>query len=123
MYAYFFSKIINPHRKCEMYHDLKTGFNQSASDYAVNQTVLRVIDFDDMAEVLSDKDLPYIYESALLTGHIFGEYLYRLVSLGGQNPFFLKDILHKNISIKSFKMVRELLLKNQDYQSHNKRYF
>lgn len=123
MYAYFFSKIINPHRKCEMYHDLKTGFNQSASMYAVNQSVLRVMDLDNLSEDLAEKDLTYTYEVALLTGHIFGEYLYQLISVKSQNPFFSKDLLHFDVSIKSFKLVKELLLQDQDYRSHNKRYF
>jgi uncharacterized iron-regulated protein len=116
MYGYFFAKIINPHRKCDMYSDLKEDKNSNES----KQLALNILDGADFN--LTGKKLAQILEISLSVGHILGEYLY--IKIANQSFPNLQPIISKTKSDKdSFNNLRLSLLSEQDYQAHFKRYF
>jgi len=119
MFAYFFSKIINPHRKCDMYID----FEHAEDNETENFLARKILDSKDLTSLLSGQKLQTSYETALLVGHLLGEYLY--LNLNQKNEdFSLEQILNQlQINKKHFHMIKNALLKEQDYKKHIKRYF
>ena len=118
MYGYFFSKIINPHRKCDMYKDLK----RSSNNNKLKKTVTDLLDNKDIQQCLKGLKLNSIYEISLYMGHILGEYLYISISSQGTDKF--ADIVYTpNLSIIDFQNTKERLIGSQNYKEHYKRYF
>lgn len=121
MFGYFFSKIINPHRKCEMYQDLENApTNLEASQFSI-----LVLDSSekDLSSIISGKKISLLYESSLLVGHILGEYLY-LKANSIENKIDLKEnYLSLTIERGAFYKLKETLLEEKSYRKHTKRYF
>tara|TARA_Y100000780_G_scaffold232595_1_gene268757 strand:- start:58217 stop:59746 length:1530 start_codon:yes stop_codon:yes gene_type:complete len=122
MYAFFFSKIMNPHRKCEMYWNLKRVFN-ARGDKTVKAS-LQVLDGEDLTTTIKSLSLFEIHQVAQYVGHIFGEYIYLRLFHMEENELKLQtDFLDKGYETKSFEQIRKTLLDGLDYKSHKKRYF
>lgn len=117
VFAYFFSKIINPHRKCELYLDFKK------SNTPKDKILLNLFTAKTFPKSLEDRDKMLVFEVANRFGHVLGEYLY-------QKEIDKNDssLLHDTLSFLSFNFEdltnqRDLILKDVDYQRHQKRYF
>jgi hypothetical protein len=125
MFGYFFSKIINPHRKCEMYKDLKRMSTSSKDENSkrILEKSLLLLDRDRFSSILAGMPLKDIYEISLNVGHILGEYLYLNYSKGNKQSFDQTQFFNIKINQKEFCKVRKELLKNQLYQDASKRYF
>ena len=126
MFAFFFSKVINPHRKCEMYQDLKK--RKRAKTISISQKKMYEICID----ILNGKELKYLLRGkrvkqlhllSLFVGHILGDYLYQKVFEYGEAQILTEEIFNKKIGIESFKKLRKRLLFDFDYKNHEKRYF
>ncbi len=126
MSAYFFSKIINPHRKCEMYLDLQTSLNDkslSQKEIHWNQISLKVLDGEDISSLTKGLKLTDLYEISLNVGHILGEYLYiKTTELKNENIYknHVKDIM---VDKRRYQKLQKIILRDIPYQNHNKRYF
>lgn len=128
MFAFFFSKVINPHRKCDMYLDLiqKQNILESENDKSVIKTAIQVINGHDCTLLFKGKRLKYIQQSSLYVGHILGEYLYDHVLKASKKEIkcdMLTKSLHTSIDLFSFQKIKHQLLENQDFKNHRKIYF
>ncbi len=119
MYGHFFSKVINPHRKCDMYLDLEEIAEEDSNEFFA----MKILDSSDIATALTQKKLNTIYEISLFVGHILGEYLYLAVN-NKDNKIELKTILEiSSVTKKNFHKLKDYLLNNKVYKKHVKRYF
>lgn len=123
LYSYFFSKVINPHRKCDMYGDLVTLAPEKPGQERFRKLAIKFLDSKNINLLTENIDLKDIFESALLTGNILGEYLYRSLTIEADKENIRSRLLKFSLDQKSFIEFRDKLLKNRDYQNHLKRYF
>jgi uncharacterized iron-regulated protein len=126
IFAYFFSKVINPHRKCEMYQDIqrrKRLKNIKTSQKNIYEACIEILNGKELKYILRGKRLTQLHSISLYVGHILGEYLYLKVFEKGQLPVLTDNLIHQEISLESFKHVRKELLKDYDYKNGVKRYF
>lgn len=126
VYAFFFSKVINPHRKCEMYQDLmrhKRNKHTSKSERVIFESAIEVLNGKDLKIILRGKRLTQLHEVSQFVGHILGEYLYLKVFEQGKITLLTNFLINQDVSLNSFKKVRKMLLDNFEYKTHIKRYF
>ena len=125
LFAFFFSKVINPHRKCEMYLDLRNKQSQvkDKREKAVFKASINILDGKNLTAQLKNLDLTDIHETALYVGHILGEYLYESIFTKAKKIDIVNDFLKVEYTEFSFKRTLNLLLKDTPYQEHLKRYF
>jgi len=123
MYAYFFSKVINPHRKCNMYLDYKDQLKKDKAVHEVISQTLNVLDDKDISEVFNESEMISLFETALNIGHIFGEYLYMSIFELTLKESIETTFMKKSIDKKSFNDVKELLFFNREIKKDRKRYF
>lgn len=125
LFAFFFSKVINPHRKCEMYIDLRNSQAQTNDEHAKKILTMSIhsLDQSELEGNLKGFHTSTIHESALYVGHILGEYLYEHVFTKSKMINFEKDFLNTSPDNFSFQRIKKLLLKNTNYKTHQKRYF
>lgn len=116
IFAYFFSKIINPHRKCDMYQDIKQG--QRKADYLA-LSILN--DKDRVPKLLRGNKMKDYHRAAHTVGHILGEYLYRKAN--SKTNYRKINLVINNISEAQFTRIKRELLGDESYQEHSKRYF
>ncbi|MCO4754327.1 MAG: ChaN family lipoprotein [Bacteriovoracaceae bacterium] len=123
MYAFFFSKIMNPHRKCEMYWNLKHNAPGSINKHE-HKLALDILDGEPLEEIVSGQPVIDLHKAGQSAGHIFGEYLYlRMFHMEDHTISLQDDFLSKGVGAEGFRQIRQTLLKELDYQSHKKRYF
>jgi hypothetical protein len=123
MYAYFFSKVINPHRKCNMYSDFYDLKKKSPKVHEVIDQTIMVLDGNNIDSIFKDKQMISVYETALNIGHILGEYLYHSIYNLSLKMKVESSFIVKSIDEKSFYDIKDLLLKDRDYKKDKKRYF
>ncbi len=115
--AYFFSKIINPHRKCDMYLDY-----QRASETKITKNILNLFETKNFSSI-EKLTLEEIYEVATPFGHILGEYLY-LREAHEKSTSALQELLDNlSFHFEDFISIRDKILKPFEYEKHQKRYF
>lgn len=119
IYAYFFSKIVNPHRKCDLYGDIEKNNNTKASDELA--LAMEIIDSQNIKDIPPRK-LSTLYEASLIVGHILGEYFYQSLA-SKDNDLNKDDLIKTQITPESFHHLKNLILQNKDYKKHQKRYF
>ncbi len=118
MFGFFFSKIINPHRKCSMYLDI-----DEKEELANKHIILNILSNKFSPKDLTGLNHAQLYEIAEFTGHILGEYLYSFFKKNNQKNILQDFIFPETISNQTFKRLRKKLLSSQDYMNHRKRYF
>ncbi len=120
MFAYFFSKIINPHRKCSLYRDFIVNQSQSKV-FSINRSILDSTRLKDIVDNNTIEDLIF---SSIDVGHVLGEYLYQLTTNQAEQSEQIKQLLH-NLKFDdfSFQATKKKILENFDYKQHLKRYF
>lgn len=116
-FSYFFSKLINPHRKCNLYQDyLKDGvtlqeniliksLEQSLSLTQLNNT--------------APKELKTV---AMNTGHIIGEYLYLKAYKEMISKKEIERLMNLSIDLKSLFELINSALDGQDFKNDKKRF-
>jgi hypothetical protein len=125
LFAFFFSKVINPHRKCEMYIDLRHFQAKAEHDHKkkVIKAAIESLDDSSLQGKFKNFHLHTIHESALFVGHILGEYLYEHVFNLNKAINLESDFLNTTPDNFSFQRVKKILLKGTPYKKHQKRYF
>lgn len=114
--AYFFSKIINPHRKCNMYKDLISSDEISQAELAI-----KILNTNKISLHLTGTKIKDYHNAALIVGHILGEYLYqKAYNKSNQEKL---DLSFTKISNKDFCLFKNNLLSEFKYLEHSKRYF
>lgn len=121
MFAYLISKIINPHRKCEMYNDILDNYNKDPNKRG--EIVLNFFNNDPLGETLKSQKLIDIYSSALDIGHILGEYFYIKLNSKTSSIKLKKILLNIDLSPAQFEFNSNQILKDFQFREHNKRYF
>ena len=125
LFAFFFSKVINPHRKCDMYIDLRN--NYAKADDQISQeifiTALECLDEASLNGKFLNFKLSTLHDTALYVGHILGEYLYEHVFSKSTKLNFEQDFLNTSPDNFSFQRIKKILLKGTSYKKHQKRYF
>lgn len=125
MCAFFISKIINPHRKCDMYKDLKKKLNSGnikKVDEKILTCVLNILKGKNITTEVTGAKVSQLYEVSLFLGHILGEYLYLHMNKSNQS-FFNHNIKAVSLEKKYFDTLLKNILKNIDFKNHYKRYF
>lgn len=123
IYSYFFSKIINPHRKCDMYGDLLIDAPDKIGQERFRKLAVKFIDTQNINMLTENIELEDVFESALIVGNILGEYLYRSLTLETDPNNLRAELLKFSLTQKDFLTFREKLLTGRDYKNHLKRYF
>ena len=125
LFAYFFSKVINPHRKCDLYMDLQTKYKESEFLLEKQFLKLAIDSLDSNYDTLNLEglNLQTLFEAATIHGHILGEYLYRHYA-DKKIEIHLQEYF-KGLSIDSdyFMKVQKKLIPQSEFRSHQKRYF
>ena len=125
LFAFFFSKVINPHRKCEMYIDLRNFQAKAQNEHKkkVIKASIESLDESSLTDKFHGFHIHTIHESALFVGHILGEYLYEHVFNSNKTLNLESDFLNTNPDDFSFQRIKKILLKGNPYKKHQKRYF
>lgn len=123
VYSYFFSKIINPHRKCEMYGDLIIESSDIVGHERFRKLSIQFLDSQNINMLTENIDLKDIFESALIVGNILGEYLYRSLTIEADIHGLRSELLKFSLNQEDFLAFRSKLLDQRDYKNHLKRYF
>lgn len=125
LHAFFFSKIMNPHRKCDMYWNL--GFNleevQSKTEQKIYESALRVLNGESLNDSLFGMNMFDCHLSAQMVGHILGEYLYLKIFKESEKLELVKALSLVSFDEVTFNKARKKLLAGLDYKKHKKRYF
>lgn len=124
LFGFFFSKVINPHRKCEMYLDLRQKVStQNPSSKNLSHIAADILDGESIETALTGLSLSHIHEVSLHVGHILGEYLYENIFNQKKTIDLENDFLNTNLCEFQFSKMKSILLKDISYQDHQKRYF
>lgn len=126
MFGYFFSKIINPHRKCEMYFDLKKSLSntpQSMNQKLILEKSLHCLDRENLFKILTGLNTKTIHEISLNVGHILGEYLYLNYSRNEDKNFSAHNLERVSLKPSYFLELKKKLLNQNLYHQDSKRYF
>lgn len=125
LFAFFFSKVINPHRKCEMYIDLRSFQSKAKTprDKAIYSAAISSLDESSLEGLFKDFHVATIHETSLFVGHILGEYLYEDVFTKSKKLNLENDFLNTTPDNFSFQRLKKILLKSNPYKTHQKRYF
>jgi uncharacterized iron-regulated protein len=127
MFSYFFAKIFNPHRKCNLYLDLKQKMSESKKNNHFYSDVINLIDDQTSLESLSyKKSLKKLYDLSRPIGYFLGEHLYSL--LGNRDVLLnvselKKQFLQASIDEISFYRIKKQLLPNLLYRMQKKKFF
>lgn len=129
MFGYFFAKIINPHRKCNLYLDLQQEMLEtrikSRKQFLINTLEL----LDDKIEIESFfKKIPLtqVYSYARQIGYLFGEYLYHEMAHQSSRlsaKQIMQHYLMAEINIESYQVIKDSLFPNKLYKMQKKRFF
>lgn len=119
LFAYFFSKVINPNRKCDMLKDILK------ESYSLEQKIKENISLflNSNFPSKSDLNLTQLANVARFSGHILGEYLYQKVSEASELidlNLYLQNIKSEFSSFDEFK---KSILKGNDFINDEKIYF
>ena len=99
-----------------MYKDLK--HNEIFS----HKLASKVLDSNERpSKLISGHKLKDYHQSALIVGHILGEYLYKKASK--KELYERLKIEIKDMSELQFLKVKNEILKDENYKNHSKRYF
>lgn len=125
LFAFFFSKVMNPHRKCDMFLDIRIKCTHEKNEKlkSIYNSTTQILDGESLETSLKGFTNFQTHQSAMYIGHILGEYLYESLFHQGRSIKIEEDLLMAKINEFSFQKVRLLLLKNTNYQEHQKRYF
>lgn len=125
LFAFFFSKVINPYRKCEMYIDLRNfqGKAKVEHEQKILTAALDSLDKNHLDGHFKGFHISTIHETALYVGHILGEYLYEYVFTRNKKINLESDFLNTTPDNFSFQRIKKILLKDNPYKTHQKRYF
>lgn len=125
MWGHFFSKVINPHRKCDLYGDLKIQAKTSTNKqlrYEL-EVALSLLNNKSNQIDLAPLRLIGIYRVGHYVGHILGDYMLAHMTASDSNSPEIKSLLKKAPTYLLFQEVRSLLLANVEYKNHFKRQF
>jgi hypothetical protein len=129
MYAYFFSKIFNPHRKCDLYIDLKQKLKMKDLPKTELKTITRCLEIIDGKSIVDAaneiKQKEYVLLAKYL-GQYIGDYFYNYVN----NPInritrdsLERDFLSLNVSEKSYQHIFKKVVPMGMHRMHKKRFF
>lgn len=124
LYAYLFSKIINPHRKCDMYKDLVFSLkrqDKTKNMQAINLAI-KVLNSEDLKGLLKGSKIFDLYEASLYVGHILGEYLYDDLQTMSDMSLESKDF-NTQVTERYFYQLKNKILGKRDFKNDFKRFF
>ncbi len=127
--SYFFSKFFNPHRKCDLYMDLK-GKAESKRTYKNYRKqilyALSILEEKAYPSVLFKEGLLFNYGVAKILGKLLGEYLYRQ-QLDPANQLsaevFRESLLPEVPSLETLSKKIGQVLKSDSFLTERKRFF
>lgn len=129
MFSYFFTKIFNPHRKCDLYIDfeLKAKTGSTKKERELFQNLLDLIDDKvEYEELFKAKSLKFLNNLARPFGYFLGESLYHALSdhsLNMNSVDFTNYYLQSPIEFFNFQRIKKQILPNRLYRMQKKRFF
>lgn len=118
--AYLSSKIINPHRKCDLYQDIEEKSKQDSSHKIVLDILNR--NFENLDPNISLKE---VYYPSRVLGFYLAERLYEdyFVKLDTKYNDILSPIINGDFNLEKFREILELLIPINEMSSQKKRFF
>ncbi len=130
LFAYFCSKLINPNRKCNLYSDFERRLKEKHIASHIKRSTTFSIEILDqkksLAKIFKGASLKHVFESSKMIGHMLADYLFdRFEKIGRDKVLhILKEILDTpHMDEKLFQKIKNLALKNIDYQDAHKEMF
>lgn len=129
LYAYFFSKIFNPHRKCDLYIDLKERMAHKKATKKEKELIIDCIGIIDnkvsIANVAKRSSLNRMNDIGKIVGQFLGDYFYEsITSRRIHNREQLEEeFLKVKVNLKNFKRLKSFFLSDLSYKLQKKRFF
>ncbi|MBF0360789.1 MAG: ChaN family lipoprotein [Oligoflexia bacterium] len=132
MISYFCTKIINPHRKCDMYLDIINNLKLPNSKFSKRHKKYHLLSLSiinnnvDLNQLFKDHSLCAYYQVSQIVGHFFSELLFeKMCNIDYEFSIkFIKIILFtKVIDYEIFIYLKDLLLVDLTYKKTQKREF
>lgn len=118
MTSYFFSKVINPHRKCALYKDFL--LLQGEDRFKFNMNILDSNSFD---SAFNNCQIPKLILCSMDIGHLLGEYLYHNIVIENNGLNISSFLINFKFDEFNFQKTKLSILKGFKYKEHLKRYF
>ncbi|MCB9091764.1 MAG: ChaN family lipoprotein [Halobacteriovoraceae bacterium] len=130
MFSYFFSKIINPFLKCDLYLDIKR-LAKTEKDRTRKkrwEQALKILNnFSQYPKVLEKQRMKTIFDLSEIVGELFGEALYEKLNVQDKifdEKKFKDEYLSCQIDKKAFtKFIKENIIPSNLFKMRRKRYF
>jgi hypothetical protein len=130
MYAYFFSKIFNPHRKCDLYIDLKLRLAAPKVSKKESELLIDSIDIIDekksLDQIARKSNLNRMNDIGKVVGQFLGDYFYDAITSKRQitnRDILEEDYLKVNVNIETFNRLKSFFLSDLSYKIQKKRFF
>lgn len=137
MFGFFCSKIINPHRKCDHYLDLIKKLDRKQTSSTEKKYIQLAIDIfdekDGIEQILSKSTRKIKYEVAKIIGHIFAEYLFKIINNHNENinqqikvmaiNMIRQNIFQMPLTQETFTFLKRNIIPDKVYKSERKRFF
>ena len=134
MISYLSSKILNSHRKCDLYLDLKGRLKghlkekggKESSNHSIHIS-LSIIDTKvPFNLIFKNRPLKTYYEAGKIVGHFLAEKLYELITMKevSLSDAFLRDLLfNPHLTAEEFHSFKKIILPDLQYKKTRKRFF
>ena len=106
-----------------MYGDLSSPTPEKPGQERFRKLAIKFLDSKNINFLAENIELKDVFESALLTGNILGEYLYRSLTVEADTENIRPQLLKFTLSQDCYIKFRDQLLNKRDFQNHLKRYF
>lgn len=128
MMGYFASKLINPHRKCDLYLDYKKMIRSKKTTIKKKELYKICLKITDTSSFngTTIKSLPLkdLHLAARITGHMYADILFdHIYSKTKDFNEALKLILASDFDADNFEALKKIILGNFNYQKMSKRIF
>ena len=126
MYAYFFSKIFNPHRKCDLYIDLKERMAHKKATKKEKDLIIDCIGIIDnkvsVDQIAKRSNLNRMNDIGKIIGQFLGDYFYESITTRRihNREQLEEDFLKVKVNISNFKRLKTFFLSDLSYKLQKK---
>lgn len=126
--SYFSSKLINPHRKCDLYLDYKKAIRSKKTTLKKKELYRFCLKITDQKSVknfeIQKIPLKDLHQAARVIGHMYGDILFdHIYSTNKDFNKSLDNLLASDFDIDNFNAIKESILGDIEYQKLSKRMF
>ncbi len=138
LFSFLCSKIVNPRRKCDLYLDLVKKREKQICSRTEKKLITMTLDIidrkSDIETLFKRTQRKTQFEVAKLIGHIFAEYLFKMISVQDDQPadeeqkkralsYLMHELFDTAFTIENYNFIRNFTLGDGPYQEKRKRFF